>query len=155
MKALALLLAGLAGKAAGQDGVPVFSAAPTQDCLAAGGGEACIGLSAGACRRPDVIDRRGILFCTRSEPSLWEGEMDRLHERLAVEAAWLDSHALAPPVADEVAGWRDAFRDWRDARCRVDYRYNRDGREYAIHPAGCAAAMTAREVLRMGGTFRE
>jgi uncharacterized protein YecT (DUF1311 family) len=130
-----------------------FDPAPTADCVAAGGEEACIGRAADACMaQPGGGTTVGMGFCADRERGWWDARLNAVYGQLMALEKALDSEmaeigATVPPRAEALRAMQRAWIPFRDAAC--DYERAQWGGGTGGGPATylCLMHQTARQTL--------
>ncbi|MEM9970766.1 MAG: lysozyme inhibitor LprI family protein [Pseudomonadota bacterium] len=132
-----------------------FDPDATEACLADGGAETCIGLSADACMESEYGSSTvGMGFCLGEELSLWDTRLNDVYGALLAserEADRVISEAggNAPPRASALRDMQRAWIGFRDAACV--YEYAQWGGGTGGNPAyvACLMRITAEQALAL------
>jgi uncharacterized protein YecT (DUF1311 family) len=144
LAALALLLAA-ATPAVAQSGFTAADATALETCLAAAPETPadCIGAAAYACQGagPEFQSTLGIVECLSRETAWWDARLNADYQTIR---AAIDAESFAA-LRDAQRAWMG----WRDAKCKFDYVYWREGTIRSVMYASCQLETTARRAQEL------
>lgn len=143
---LGLMLA--AGTVSAQD--VLYSNHATESCLASGGGEACIGLSAEACMEatPGGWSTYGMSGCLNKEWEFWDKKLNAAYKVAMTSAKQLDSeHSGHIPRAEALRAAQRAWIPFRDKTCEFEYSQWGGGTGGGPASVQCQMVMTGKQTL--------
>lgn len=132
-----------------------FDPAFTLDCLAGGGGEACIGRAAEACTlAPDGYTTVGMGFCYGAEWELWDARLNAAYDQVmemeeSLDAEMAEIGATVPKTAPALRDMQRAWIVFRDAACDYERAQWGGGTGQGPATAACLMTETARQTLRL------
>ncbi|MDO5646443.1 lysozyme inhibitor LprI family protein [Paracoccus sp. (in: a-proteobacteria)] len=119
-----------------------FDAAPLNACLADGGRDACIGITADACmEQPAGQTTAGMTDCFSNEWAIWDARLN---------ATYAEVMTRAGKGSEQATALRDMQRAWityRDAACAYDGTTWEGGSGRVPSAAHCQMVLTARQAL--------
>lgn len=155
-RAVAVALAALAwaGAAAAEDDDLVFSPAPLEACLAAGGGRGCIGLAAEACMEatPWGASTVGMTACLGTEHEWWDARLNATYQALMAKEKRNDADFPPPEglgLAETLRAQQRAWIAFRDARCTYEMAQWMGGTGGRPAHAACLLQMAAEQTLSL------
>ena len=138
-----------------------FTPDATEACLATGGGETCIGLSAQACiDTPDGYTTVGMGYCYAQELDFWDARLNAVYRELRASERAIDDEMTelgirALPRAPALRDMQRAWIEYRDAACAYEYSQWGGGTGGGPANAACLMHLTAEQALALEARLKD
>lgn len=138
-----------------------FSIAATEDCLAGGGSNECIGAAADACMEATAggYTTYGMSACIGAELDWWDGALNAAYRDLRTRESAADMELTDVQIGMESPSRAEALRDlqrawilWRDATCDYEALQWFGGTGAGGARLGCLMGLTGQQTLYLRGT---